>query len=856
MQTKIGKSVADNLYVHSDALQLLPDELVGLVQDAQQLCTEARTTANVFKIDTRNRVISALSYPQFFDDPFPELAQSWRVHIDAARVVYRSYADSLNPPILHRKELLLPPDHPRRTEYERLTEQAEQLGLFADTNLIGFKRTWDERLRHAGYFLDGHAFQPLGNDISDGKFVALGNESTVQRHRTALSRNGLSAPMQALARHRLLSPEFTYFDYGCGRGDDLTALLANGLEANGWDPHFSPNTEKLEADIVNIGFVINVIEDFDERIDALRGAFSLARQLLVVSTMLYGGSPPAGRPFGDGFLTQRNTFQKYFTQAELKEFVETILETEAVAVAPGIMFVFSNKDIEQRFLYGRQRSHHALRLLGYRRERAARSPRPPREGRIQQLHAQHGALIDALWDCMLEIGRLPHEDEFAQASACIEVFGSWGRALRFTQTFKDPTELKVVARQRREDLVVYLALRLFSRRKPYRQLEIGLQRDIKAQFGDYQRAVAVAQQSLLEAADPALIDEACQRASNRGLGYYVPSDYLQLHSSLIERLPALLRIYIGCGALLYGDLDGIDLVKVHIRSGKLTLMRFDNFLGAPLPRMLERIKVRLRDQDIDLFLYGSTYEPPLLYFKSRYINEDTPMYQEQLAFDERLESLGLFDPASHGLPEADLTAALRQRRLAVAGHALCGAQDLPNLDEPCGQYFTYRSLIECGETWERARIPNVPKQPETYNALHALAAKVLDPVIDYFGMVKLTYGFAGPELTKEITGRIAPHLDQHAAHELNRLGKPICSRLGAAIDFLVEDEDMLEVAKWITENISFDRLYIYGPARPIHISYGPETTQQVTIMTPSGKSGRLVPRTLGLGALASYTWPF
>lgn len=854
MQTKIGKAVADNLYIHTDALRILPEDLAGLVWEAQRLCLEARTIANVFKIDARNRVVSALTYLKFFDDPFPELAESWRVHIDAARVVYRSYADSLNPPILHRKELLLPPEHPRRAEYERLTEQAEQLGLFADTNLIGFKRTWDERLRHAGYSLDGHTFQPLGNDISDGSLETLANETAIQRHRTALSRDGLSAPMQALARHGLLSPEFTYFDYGCGRGDDLSALRANGLEATGWDPHFSPNTKKLESDIVNIGFVINVIEDFEERLDALRGAFSLASQLLVVSTMLYGNSSPAGRPFRDGFLTQRNTFQKYFTQAELKEFVETVLETEAVAVAPGIMFIFSNKDAEQRFLYGRQRSHHALRLLGYRRERAARSPRPPRESRTQELLAQHGVLIEALWDCMLSIGRVPHEDEFAQAGTCIEAFGSWGRALRFTQAAKDPAELALVTNQRRDDLIVYLALQLFSRRKPYRQLEIGLQRDIKAHFGDYQRAIAVAQQSLLDAASPTLIDNACQQAASCGLGYYIPSDYLQLHSALIERLPALLRIYIGCGALLYGDLDGVDLVKIHIRSGKLTLMKFDDFVGAPLPRMLERVKVRLRDQDIDFFLYGSSYEPPLLYFKSRYLSEDLPMYEEQLAFDEHLESLGLFDPASHGLPEADLVAGLQQRRLTIDGCSICGAQTLPSLDNLCGQNFTYRELIECGETWERTRIGNSPKQPDTYNALHALATKILDPVIDYFGMIKLTYGFAGPELTKKISGRIAPHIDQHAAHELNRQGKPICSRLGAAVDFLVEDEDMLEVAKWITKNTPFDRLYIYGRKRPIHVSYGPELMRQVTIMIPTGQSGKLIPKTFPLGDFARYEW--
>src|SRR5215472_7550214 len=30
------------------------------------------------------------------------------------------------------------------------------------------------------------------------------------------------------------------FDYGCGRGDDIRGLAANGIAAYGWDPHYAP----------------------------------------------------------------------------------------------------------------------------------------------------------------------------------------------------------------------------------------------------------------------------------------------------------------------------------------------------------------------------------------------------------------------------------------------------------------------------------------------------------------------------------------------------------------------------------------------------------------------------------------
>ena len=41
------------------------------------------------------------------------------------------------------------------------------------------------------------------------------------------------------------------------------------------------------------------------------------------------------------------------------------------------------------------------------------------------------------------------------------------------------------------------------------------------------------------------------------------------------------------------------------------------------------------------------------------------------------------------------------------------------------------------------------------------------------------------------------------------------------MDFIVDDEDMLDVARWVVANTPFDRLYVYGPDLPIHVSYGP-----------------------------------
>lgn len=115
-----------------------------------------------------------------------------------------------------------------------------------------------------------------------------------------------------------LRPGETFFDYGCGRGADVAAVRTLGYEAGGWDPAHAPEGPRAEADVVNLGFVINVIEDPAERVEVLLAAWKLARRLLVVSTLVRGQEDYAAfRCCGDGVLTSRHTFQKYFEPAEV-----------------------------------------------------------------------------------------------------------------------------------------------------------------------------------------------------------------------------------------------------------------------------------------------------------------------------------------------------------------------------------------------------------------------------------------------------------------------------------------------------------------------------------------------------------
>ena len=836
------KTIAGRIYIHKDNVELLDGVYTKQVAMAESMLQERLPEYTIIRLETGTTCLSLLNYPHIEDEPFPVLKESWRVDLEVGEIGYRTYESSFNPPILHRKELLLTADHPRRQEYSDLTDSAEALGLFDDSTRIGYQRQWYQLIREKGYRVEGHQLIPHGNDESDAETDAplhVGWEAA--RHLTALVRHGFSAPIQTLARYGYLDGSYSFFDYGCGRGSDVKGLIENGLQACGWDPFYAPENSIISADIVNLGFVINVIESLDERFDALLRAYALADELLIVSVMLENCNRYGGSDFRDGVMTKRGTFQKYYVQGEIKQFIEDVLGEEAIAVAPGIHYVFKNKSAEQLFLSNRLRSRkNRLRMPSSGTPEQIEELRGKRADRKYEAYREP---LERLWVQWITLGRKPDKSECSDLEDLSEGFVTYNKALRFIEERKDSELIERATQSRIEDLEVYFALNLFEQRKPYNKLVQGLQFDIKTFFGNYSRAQGVAKDLLFKIADTELIKKACEYSAIHGYGYLERGESLQLHTSVIEELPAVLRVYIGCASVLYGDYRNSDLVKIHITSGKISLMLFDDFEGNPLPKMVERVKIKLREQELDYFEYGDEHQPPYLYHKSRYINEEFDYYQEQVSFEESLADIGELDLSGYGPSVDELDSVLKKHRLEIDGFTLTQSSVIPELDDHCGSYLIFRDLIECGEAQAKTKLPNLPKMLKSYNALYDLAVHVIDPVIEYFGMVIMTYGFCSPELARKIPGRIAPKRDQHAAHEVNRLGNLICERLGAACDFIVEDESMLEIAQWIVENSKFDRLYYYGNDLPVHVSYGPEHNRLIVMMTPT-ETGRLVPRVI------------
>ena len=654
----LGKRLPDAVYLHESCLPELPPAIAMFIQ-AAAIEYGNGFSWNVVKLYRKDFKFSLLYYPDFFESSYPQLKASMTIDLVRCQARRVSYKESNNPPILHRKETLIPMHHEAYRPFAEITNEGEEAGLYENPKVIGYKGSWERVISSKGYKLVDGRLVP--NQQSLTVPITARHNLDIQRHLTAVDRDKLSVPMQSLAKHGYLDGDHTVFDYGCGKGHDLLELEAHGLDATGWDPAYRPDAEMRQSDVVNLGFVINVIEDYDERATTLGRAYDLAYKILVVSVMLGGAAATSKfRPYKDGIVTSRGTFQKYYTQSELRDFIERSLNTKATAVGPGLFYIFKDELEEQAFLVRRQRPKREWNQLVLR-DRA--SPTVDHQALIEN----HLGLFREFWVACLDLGRPPANDEFERSEEIRKIIGSHRKALNACKEYFGECDYEAAKIGRKKDLTVFLALSFFDRNRAYSSMPLSLQRDIRNFFGKPSDAYEFAKSALFSIADVILIAQACLNAFNKlGCGRLDESRALTIHSDLIPELPPLLRIYVGCALQLYGEIDDIDLVKIHIGSGKVTLLKYDDFEKS-IPLLKRRIKISMRDQDVDFFFYSSSIEPQALYQKSQFLMPHDHRFSRQQKLDQVQLQTGL-DFSGFGPSYADFCKRIEALQLTPSDH--------------------------------------------------------------------------------------------------------------------------------------------------------------------------------------------
>lgn len=478
-----------------------------------------------------------------------------------------------------------------------------------------------------------------------------GEGITVHRHRTAIRRSSYSLPVKCMLRDGLLSKETTLFDYGCGHGRDLDLLKDLEIRCKGWDPNFRPNVELQRSDVVNLSYVLNVIENTVERAEALRSAWSLCNVMLTVSAQIEFAAPAKEQiAFGDGVLTSRQTFQKYYTQNELRFYLENELGTDAIPAAPGVFYLFKCEKAKQQFIANR-----------YHRRIAV-----PKRRISEVMFEDNRNLLEPLMEWLTEYGRLPAQEEFNEHNEIVARFGSLKRAFTLIQKVTEESPWDEICQKRTEDLLVYLALSRFKKRLSLASLPIGLQHDVKAFFGSYKTACDQADALLFRAGDPSAINQACIRT---GVGQLV-ENALVIHQSVLEYLEPILRIYEGCARTLVGEIDGANVIKLHRFSGKVSYLSYPDFDKLAHPPLRQRVKVTLPTLNIGMFDYGDWQDPPLLFRKNELVHPSHPHLKLFATLTKQEQRAGILPEPDERRSRSIWEIRLKEAEFQLRGHRL------------------------------------------------------------------------------------------------------------------------------------------------------------------------------------------
>jgi hypothetical protein len=498
----------------------------------------------------------------------------------------------------------------------------------------------------------------------------------------------------------VLTQTSSVLDYGCGRGGDVERLRQLGLAASGWDPNHRPDAALAPADVVNLGYVINVIEDQEERSEALRNAWSLARSALVVAARpAWEGREVRGRPYRDGVLTAKNTFQKFYEQDELRAYIEATLGARSVAAAPGIFYVFRDDATAQAVLARRTRrstngvGRVADLLYELHRDRLAvlerfvdaerRLPAPGevdtdteralvetfgsiraafalirratgqtrwadvdtgRPSTAERRFEQHRSRLEPLIAFVEERGRLPRSGELATASEIEREFGSLRAAFSTIRRVTGSERWKLIEDRARRNFVVYLALAAFGGRPRFNDLPEDLQFDVRDLFGTYKNAIAEADRLLYGAGNLDAIDQAARTAP---VGKLTP-EALYVHVAALDELPPLLRVYEGCAQALAGKVEDATIVKLHREKPQVSYLSYPTFDRDPHPALATVVVARLGTLKLTYRDFRDSENPPILHRKETFVPMTYPRRATFARLTAQEDKLGLLSSSMIG----------------------------------------------------------------------------------------------------------------------------------------------------------------------------------------------------------------
>jgi DNA phosphorothioation-associated putative methyltransferase len=463
------------------------------------------------------------------------------------------------------------------------------------------------------------------------------------RQRTAIGRPGLSMPVRQALQDELVSPSTTVLDFGSGRGQDARRLSLMGITCQGWDPYFDATIGPSPHDSVLLNYVLNVIEDPEERRQTLAKAWAHALRVLVVAVRLtWDRHRVCGHSVSDGVVTSRETFQHLFSTVELRDLVEDVTGARCVSPVPGVVYAFRQEPERLRYLARRMLPAHNWSESN-----------------------DYASALEAVVSFAESHGRLPHFEEIP--SSVMPLLGKlpMTQVHRLIRKAAQPDAMEAGARRTTLDTLLYLAIDMFNGRARLSDMPLSVQADIRQHFGTYRHATARASRLLLK-----LRDDHYVRGAMRNSVGKLTQTALYVHQRAMPSMPIVLRLYEHCGSVVAGRPTEWNILKLHHDSRRVAWSLYPDFDGEPHPRLLWTYGVSLPSFVTQFRNYEGRPNRPLLHRKHEFLDPADPLcakYQRLTAAEIRA---GLYeDPPKIGL-EQGWEEELERCGVELRGHRL------------------------------------------------------------------------------------------------------------------------------------------------------------------------------------------
>jgi len=470
----------------------------------------------------------------------------------------------------------------------------------------------------------------------------------IHRHRTAIQRRRLSRPVQLLLDDGLLRPDVSFFDYGCGHAEDIEILARQGFSVAGWDPHFRPTAMRASAPIVNLGYVLNIIDDQTERRETLQQAWELAVDLLCVSVMIRDPGPCGSEStYADGVLTSWGTFQRYYQQREFHDYLASSLSVAPTMAGVGIAYVFKSPRFQDDYVRGRIK--------------------PGTSAAIRE--AENMGLVARWLELYHELGRVPTRAEFPDLARVTRIFGNEAHLIDSVRAEISEESVRESAERRKTRTIVSVCRSMIRQNGAPRLKDLLPEErdDVRIFFGNFDEISAQSRARLKELAELENVSRLMQEST---VGKLLPDD-LYVHIDALAYLPEMLQVLVELALMILPKDVSYNLIKIARNSWHITFMEYEQFMDHPHPSLRGSMKVLLHKNQLQYRNYSKSDNPPILHRKELFLHPNHERYEEFSQLSRAEEDAGLLGRRDIGTRK-QWEAVLAAGQWCIEGHSLIG----------------------------------------------------------------------------------------------------------------------------------------------------------------------------------------